>query len=149
MTEISEKAGGQGELELEGLASEAQVQREKKIRELIKEREHEESQQMDAMEFCLKMGDVDAAEYEDTMAWHKGKISTKQAALLRKAGVNLNSVRSKGHASKLIDLYITNQNSQPATPKQRIAMKRAGVPNADNATRGDAKKFFAARNKAA
>lgn len=148
MTKISESGGGQAELELEGLASEAQVQREKKLRELIKEREHEESSMMDAMEFCLKMGDVDAAEYEETMAWHKHKMTTKQAVILKKAGINLNTIRSKGHASKLLDLYFKHQNLQLASPKQRAAMRRAGVPNADQATRADAKKFFAERNAA-
>jgi len=147
MTEISESTGGQAELELEDLASEAQVQREKKLQELIKEREHEESQLMDAMEFCLQMGDVDAADWEPTMAWHKKGLTTKQKAILQKAGVNLNTVRGKGHACKLIDLYLKHENAKPASPKQVAAMKRAGIPNAESATRGDAKQFFAMRNE--
>lgn len=146
MTSISEKAGGQGELELEGLATEAQAQREKKLAEIIKEREHEESKLLDAMEFCRELGDTEAAEFQPKSPWQRKPITDKQRDILKRAGVNPNSVSGKGHAMKVIDAYFKQQNAQPASPKQIAAMKRAGVKDADQATKGEAKAFFAARN---
>lgn len=146
MTEISEKAGGQCELDLEGLASDAQVQREEKIREMIKAREHEESKLIDAVSFCEQLGDPEAAEFEPSKPWQKKPMTSKQEAILKKQGVNLRTVNGKGHAMQLIDALFKHQNAQPATDKQRTAMKRAGIENAENATKGEAKAFFAARN---
>ena len=146
MIKISEKAGGQGELELEGLASDAQLAREERIKEIIQQREHEESKLIDAVTFCEQLGDPEAAAFEPSKPWQKKPLSTKQEAILKKAGVNLRTVNGKGHAMQLIDALFNHQNAQPASPKQRTAMKRAGIENADTATIGDAKEFFARRN---
>lgn len=146
MTAISEKAGGQGELDLEGLASEAQVQREEKIREMIKAREDEESKLIDAMAFCEQLGDPDAGEFTPSKSWQKKPMTSKQEEILKKQGVNLRTVQGKGHAVQIIDALFKKMNAEPATAKQRAAMKRAGVKDADSATRGEAKAFFAARN---
>lgn len=137
--ESQSKGGGQ---DLEELAETAREERENKIRRMIAERAHEESVTIDAMEFCANMGDMEAADWEPTMKWHSQGISTKQAAILKKAGVNMSTVRGKGHASKLIDVYFKYQNNRPATPKQRSYMARMGHPNSENATAKDAKEFF-------
>lgn len=146
MTKISEKAGGQGELELEGLANDAQLAREEKIREMIKEREHEESKLIDAVTFCEQLGNTEAAEFEPSKPWMKKPPTPKQVELLKKEGINLKTVKGKGHAMRIIDAIFTHKNSQPASPKQIAAMKRAGVENAATATIGEAKEFFARRN---
>lgn len=146
MIKISENTGGQGELELEGLANEAQLAREEKIREMIKEREHEESKLIDAVTFCEQLGNTEAAEFEPSKPWMKKPPTPKQVELLKKEGINLKTVKGKGHAMRIIDAIFTHKNSQPASPKQIAAMKRAGVENAATATLGEAKEFFARRN---
>jgi len=147
MTQISEKAGGQGELELESLQSDAQKQREEKIREIIKQREHEESKLIDAMTFCEQLGDTEAAEFQPTKPWQKKPITEKQEAILKRNGVNLRTVNGKGHAMQIINAIYKHHNSKPASQKQITAMKRAGIKDADKATVADAKEFFARRNQ--
>lgn len=144
MIALSEADANQagGGKDLEELAGAAREERENSLRRMIQERAHEKAETIDAMEFCLNMGDVDAADWEPTMKWHKQDITSKQAAVLKRAGVDLSTVRGKGHASKLIDIYFKYQNAKPASPKQRAYMARMGHPNAMEATAKEAREFF-------
>jgi hypothetical protein len=80
------------------------------------------------------------------MAWEERAISEKQLSVLKRAGINPETVHGTGHASKLIGLYFAQQNSQPASEAQKKIMRRMRYPNAESATAEEARKFFARLN---
>lgn len=146
ITKLAEaKAGGerQEELDLEGLASDAQAEREKKLMKQLHEHRHRKGGLIDAAEYCLRMGDTEAAEFEPAMKWEREGISEKQAALLRRYKIDPESAKGKGHASKIIDLIFRNQRITLASEAQRSRMKQMGHPNWETATQADARAFFA------
>jgi hypothetical protein len=148
-----EKQSGGGDqmaLELEGLATEAAGQRHEALRKQLDQARKKKGKLIDAMEWCLQMGQPDLADYEPTMKWESASMTDKQAKLLKRAGVDIATVTGKGHASKLIDVYMRSQKLTLASEGQRRVMRRLGHPNADAATADEARRFFAnLKNKAA
>jgi type I site-specific restriction endonuclease len=144
-------AGGAGQmdLELEGLATEAAHQRHEALRKQLDSARKKKSKLVDAMEWCMAMGQPDLADYEPVMKWEAAPLSEKQAKLLKRAGVDIKTVTGKGHASKLIDLYMKSQKLTLATEGQRRVMRKLGHPNADGATADEARQFFATLKKKA
>lgn len=147
MTEISEKTGGKGELDLQDLESSAKEQREESLRKKIEANQNKQSKLIDAAEWFLNMGDTEDAYWEPTMKWHENKCTDKQRKIIEAAGIDIRSVNGRGHASRIIDVYLKHQNNKPASHKQKWAMRQGGYTgNLAEATQGDARKFFAARS---
>lgn len=130
------KAGGG---DLRELALAARGEREQKLLAELKAKQHRKAKLIDAQEFALANHSLAVAEYSEAMQWESTPKTDSQIKCLKRFGVDPESVRSKGHASALITLAY----SQPATSKQKWVMRRAGWPNADKATKADAKQFFA------
>jgi superfamily II DNA or RNA helicase len=147
MTEAAEKSGGRSEMDLQDLENSAKEQREESLRRKIAENKHNESKFIDAAEWFMNMGDPEDAYWEPTMKWHRQRCTDKQRKIIEKAGIDINSVNGKGHASRIIDVYFQHQNAKPATHKQKWAMRKGGyIGDIDAATQGDARKFFAQRS---
>lgn len=151
ITKIAEErsAGGesQEELDLEGLALDASHQRHEALRRQLENASKKKGKLVDAMEWCLRMGADDVADYEPTMKWESSQVSEKQAKLLKRMRVDLATVTGKGHASKLIDVYMRSQKLTLASEAQRKLMARMGHPCADKATQEQAREFFAKLNQ--
>lgn len=140
----------QCEFDLQGLAGVATHQREETLRKKLEEHRNKKAKTVSAEEFALSHNSLDAAEYEPVMQWESNDITDKQARVLKRAKIDLETVRGRGHASKLIDLIFKDARLQLATPGQQKIMRRMGHPNADVATADEARKFFAGlRNKKA
>ena len=135
-------------LDLLGMASEAQALRERKLRKKIEEHQDKQARTISAAEFALRHKHLDVAEYEPTMAWERQEPSEKQLKYIKQAGIDVATVRGKGHASKLLSIHFGNRPINLASEGQRALMQRMGHPNAANATAGEARTFFAGlRNK--
>jgi len=151
ITKIAEErsAGGesQEELDLEGLALDASHQWHESLRKQLETASKKKGKLVDAMEWCLRMGADEVADYEPTMKWESSEISDKQGKLLKRMGVDLATVTGKGHASKLIDVYMRSQKLTLASEAQRKLMARMGHPGADKATQEQARTFFAQLNQ--
>jgi superfamily II DNA or RNA helicase len=142
---LSDKAGGQEELDLEDLSATVREAREKKLREELEAKAKRQATSVDAMDFCLSVGSLAAAEWTDTMEWHARPPSERQIALIKGAGIDPTSIRSRGHASAVIDLIQSRRTLGLASAKQVRFLRRLGHAAPESATKEDAGRFIAAR----
>jgi superfamily II DNA or RNA helicase len=152
ITELAESGGG--EKDLMALAGEAQAQREEALRKKLEALKNKKAKFISAEEFAVSHHQLEIAEFEPTMRWHSDAVTEAQAKYIEQAGVDVSTVKGKGQASLLLDTIFKERGAQPATQKQKWVMNQAGWRSEDNkrgpwqATQDDARKFFAAKNKA-
>ena len=146
-----EASGGDGE-DLLGLAGEARMAREEALRKKLAQMANRQAKFISAEEFAIRRHQLELAEWQPTMKWHSEPVTEKQKPWLEKAGINLDTVQFKGHASKLLDIIFQEAGREPASHKQKWVLRQAGfrspdgLRGADEATREDARAFFASRN---
>lgn len=140
--EAASAGGGQQDLDLEGLASEAQGDREEKLRKELEEKSKRKGKTIDASAFAMSLGEQLNSEYERTAKWEFMPVSPQQAQALQKNGVDVDSVVDRGHASKLLDLIISRQKLNLATPGQVKYLKVLHHPNPELATFDEASEFI-------
>jgi type I site-specific restriction endonuclease len=136
-----------GQLDLIELVNTATSQREASLRAKLEANKNKQAKVISAEEFAMKYNSLETAEFEPTMAWESAEIAPKQIKYLKQAGISLETVKGKGHASKLLSLYFANRPLKMASHGQRGIMKRMGHPHWENATEAEAKQFFASLNK--
>lgn len=144
--EAAERTSGGGEPEeLDLLETESQCQRirEAKIARILEQSKNREEKLVEFAEVCRAIGADDAIDFQPTFKWQSEAPTPKQIEILEKAGVDPECLNGKGQASRIIDAYFRHADNQPASEKQRQAMRRAGVDGWETATRADAKAFFA------
>lgn len=140
-------------VDLCALASEAAAAREEALRKKLEAMANRKAKYMTAEEFAMRNHKMEIAEFEPTMKWHSDPISEKQKVWVEKAGVNIDTVKSKGQASLILDAYFSSKSKQPASAKQKWAMRQAGwvsqdgMRDADAATQDEARAFFSGRNE--
>ena len=139
----------QCEMDLQKLAGTATEQREESLRKQLAEQSKKRGKTISAEEFALSHHSMETAEFEPSMKWESNEITEKQAKVLTRAKIDLETVRGRGHASRLIDLVLRNQKLVLASPAQQKLMARMGHPMADKATQEEARKFFATMRRAA
>jgi superfamily II DNA or RNA helicase len=148
-----EQEGGGGEQDLQELAGSCRAEREQKLRDKLAAMANRNAKFISAEEFAVKYHNLELAEWQPTMEWHEKEMTPKQKEWVEKAGVNVDTVHGRGQASALLSVYFEKRGQEPATSGQKWVMRKAGFVsadgrrNADNATRDDAKQFFAAKNK--
>lgn len=147
ITELAvEKSKGCDEsesMDLQDLMSETQVKREEGLKAKLEAHKNRKAKFIDASDYAIQQGEFDVAEFQPTMKWESAAITEKQARVLERAKIDVETVRGKGHASKLIDLIFRNQKLQLATPAQRMMMRRMNYQNWETATQAEARQFFA------
>lgn len=120
-------------LDLEGIATEAQAQREKKLQEELAKKAKRQAKTIDAMEFCLSLHVPDLGDEPSTE--HEARsVSSGQREMLEKNGIDVDTVTCWGHASKLADMIILRARQDLATPKQVKWLKKFGHPSPHTAT---------------
>lgn len=146
MTEIIQKAGGwegQATLDLQGVASEASVVRERKLQQELKAKAKRSARTMDAMDFCLSVHAIETADWEDTTSCDAQAPTDKQKSMLEKNAIDLDSIKSRGHASAIIDLMMNRAHMGLATPKQVRFLNQQGQKDSDKWTFEQASIFIA------
>jgi hypothetical protein len=134
-------------LDLEGLASDAQAQREEALRKQLEEHRKKNGKTISAEEFAMQHHSLDVAEYQETMPWESQPVTEKQMKWILRAKIDPATVRSKGHASKILSLYFDKKPLTLASASQRALMGRMGFPNAEHATADQARQFFSDLNR--
>jgi hypothetical protein len=155
MMAICEEAepGGPEEFDLLALEGDVQAQREDALRKRLEAMSKRKAKYISAEEFALRYHQIEIAEFEPVMRWHSDACTTKQIEWLEKAGVDPESVKGKGQASAILDVFFKERGKEPASNKQQWAMHYGGWRSSDGlrgpfqATRDDAKAFFASRNQ--
>lgn len=156
ITEMTQGVGCPTELEGEqldlGKLAQAEMhEREKRLLAKMAEHKDKKAKVISADEFAAARGKFDVAEYEPTMAWESQPVTEKQARYLRQAKIDLDSVRGKGHAMKLLDIHFGERNRtiQLASPKSVAIMRRmpglaasVGVTDFSTVTLRQAGQFF-------
>jgi type I site-specific restriction endonuclease len=134
ITKMAERTGGESELDLQELASETQKQREKALREELAKKAKRKSTAIDAGEFFLSIHQPALLEYEPEMEWETNPVTEGQNKTLEAMGIDLESVKCKGHASKIINRLFERRKLKLATPKQVKWLVRFKHPSPHTAT---------------
>ena len=148
-----EEEGGGGEQDLQEIAGSCRHEREQKLKEKLEAMADREAKFISAEAFAIKYHNIQLAEWQPTMKWHENKITDKQAKVIERAGINIETVNGRGHASAIIGVHFERLGREPATSGQKWVMGQAGWVSADgkrtsrNATREDARAFFSKRNQ--
>lgn len=130
-------------LDLQELAGVATKQREEALRKKLEEQKNKKAKVISAEQFAMSHNSLETAEYTEAMPWESAPVTEKQAKWLKRAHIDISTVRSKGHASRLLSLYFDKKPLTLASTSQQSLMRRMGHPNPDSATAEEARRFFA------
>lgn len=139
------RGGGQQELDLEVLNNAAVAEREETLRKALEAKAKRKARVVDAVEFCLSIHAHAAADYAPTMPSEERPVTDRQAEYLSQCGIDMDSVKCRGHASKIIEAIIARQQLRLATPKQVRLLKQLNHPKPEAATMDEASKYLDAR----
>jgi type I site-specific restriction endonuclease len=128
--------------DLLALVADAKAERENELVKQLDQNARRSSQLLDPVEFALSLHEVDLADWEPTMPWHNQAASAKQLSVLQNLGFDPNAVRSRGHASVLLDRVFMRRNLKLATPKQVAWLRRKKHPHPETASFTEAKAFL-------
>lgn len=101
---------------------------------------------IDPISFCLDVGAVDAANYSPSPAnrWQIEPPTQKQLSAIQKFRISTENIKTKGHASKILDVLMSRAKMNLATPKQVELLRKLGHENPFEATRYEAQVFISA-----
>lgn len=120
----------------------SEEERISKLQEELERKARRKAQKVDAIQFCLSLSQIAAAEYRPELQWEKKAPTEKQANHLARAGFDLSGIKYRGHASKILDLLFTRRTHGLATPKQVIWLRKLGHPTPEEATFKEAGAFL-------
>lgn len=147
ITDLSQSAGGPMEMDLQEVSTEAQKKREDALRKRLEEQSARKPKFISAEDFAIQHDSLAVAEYEPTMPWESEPVTDRQLWHLKRAKVDVATVKGKGHATKLLNILFAGQKLTLASPRQRGYMRKMGYPNADMATADEARRFFSGLNR--
>lgn len=141
ITQVAESAGGETQdlIELQGTA---EAEREDSLRKRLLEQAGKRGKFLSADEWAAQHDQIQIAEYEPTFAWEVKAVSEKQARVLKRAGIDVESVRGAGHASQLITAILGSVNAQLCSEPQRALLRRMGHQSPETATVGEFRKVI-------
>ena len=97
---------------------------------------------VDAIELALNLNASDLAEYEPEFMWESMPMTDKQREVLENNGIDVTTIKSKGHASKVLDLIFKRRDLKLATPKQVRWLAHFNHPDPHLATFQEANEFL-------
>lgn len=154
LAEESAEGNPNGELDLLSLQDSARHAREEALAKKLEKLRDKKALYISVEQFASDHKAIKIAEFEPTMPWHSDPASPAQLKYLEKAGIDVSTIKNKGQASMALDVVFKESGSEPASSKQRWAMNQANWRSKDNlrsawqATKEDARQFFASRNGA-
>lgn len=104
-----------------------QEEREAELAKKLEEAAARAGNVMPADAWAHEVGLETLAHYESVARWELKPASEKQLSYLTKWGVDPDTVRDRGHASKLMDAMIHRFKYKLASAKQIVALKKKGV----------------------
>jgi len=136
---------GQTELDLENVTNSVREQREKKLKAELEAKAKKKARVVNAIDFCLSLNATAAADFEPVEKWEHDRVSESQSDVLEANGIDVESVKCKGHASKIIDLIIDRKRMGLCTPKQMRLLRQLGHPHPDTTTMQAATDYISRR----
>jgi superfamily II DNA or RNA helicase len=142
------------ELDLMVEGKKAELAREETLRKKLEQNKKRQAETMSAEEFALTRGDFGLATYEPTMRWESAAVSEGQAKYLKRAKIDVTTVKGFGHASKLLDVIFHSSKPKLASPNVVNLMRRmrqvsasVGITDFENVTTAQQAKFFSELNQ--
>lgn len=118
---------GDDAMDLLKAEADAKADRERSLAKQLAAEAHRTKAVVDPMAFALSIHDEALMDYEPTMRWEMFPASDKQKMLLRRLGIDPESVRCKGHASKIIDVIFKRRDQKLCTVKQGNVLRKHGI----------------------
>jgi superfamily II DNA or RNA helicase len=144
MSRIIEAAGGQASLDLGAVQEQAEEEREKEVRvahdrELSLQRSLQrqvtkKSKLIDPVSFALDIHSQSLIDYEPTMKWEEKSPTPEQLRTIENYGFSAEIIKSRGHASAIIDTIFSRHKLKLATPKQVSWLIKTKHPNPHTAS---------------
>lgn len=139
------------DLDLIKVAADAKSLREIALKKKLEEHRNKKAKTVSAEDFAVNHGEFGVADYEPAMPWESAKVTDRQAEYLKRAKIDLATVKGFGHASQLLDVYFREvKKPRLAAPKAVALMKRMqhvchniGIHSFENVTAAQAGRFFA------
>lgn len=145
MTKILEDGRRRGMDEVESAAKKALIlERERKLAEEIAAQEGRKAKLMSALEYSVALKDIELGDpsAQVLMPWHAEAPTLKQLALIEKMGIDPAPVKSRGHATALIERLIVRSKNKLASPWQLRLLRRVKHPSPETLTRDEAKLYL-------
>jgi superfamily II DNA or RNA helicase len=133
-TAIDTMEEGGGIPDLLDAGATAQEIREANLRAELEKKAQRKARTVDAMEFAFAVGDPELMDYEPEMSQEQGPASPKQLEALEKFGFDVASIKSRGQASRVLDLIFIRRDRGLASPKQLRLLKRFAHPSPELVT---------------
>lgn len=108
----------------------------------LKECAKRKARTVDAVEFAHALGDDDLATYEPETDDEAKPLTGKQSDALRNAGFDVEALKGKGHASRIMDRIVQRRRDGLATPKQLKWLIKFKHPSPQTATFEEASLFL-------
>ena len=124
-----------GEKDLMKATESVAIDRAEALKQKLALMAKKKSRLVNAMEFFLKQGDLNGAEYEPIAKWQEGDITQGQRNVLISHEIDIASVKDKGHATLLIDAIMARSKAGLASAKQVKYAESLGLSNAINLPR--------------
>lgn len=122
------------------------AEREKRLAEEIYLHSQKKEKFLDPIEYAVALlKGTEISTYEPTYRWEMETITPKQAALIQRFGISPSTIKSKGHASKIIGLIMDRRKLGLASPKQVVYLRKMGHPNPMICSMTDASIFLESR----
>jgi superfamily II DNA or RNA helicase len=100
-----------------------------------------------AVEFFLGQRRMDLVEYEPSQKWELAPPTDAQIETITKAGIDADSVQSRGHAKQMIDMIVARRKKDLATAPQCRYAQFLGHPDPWNLTFTEANRWLDAHAK--
>lgn len=145
MTRMLEDGRRRGMNELESAATKALIlERERKLAEEIAAQQGRKAKLMSALEYSVALKDIELGDpsAQILMPWHAEAPTQKQLALIEKMGIDPLPIKSRGHATALIERLIVRSKNKLASPWQLRLLRRVKHPEPETLTRDEAKEFL-------
>ncbi len=143
MVAMAEEAAAEDlEQDLMDMVTDAKEARERKLAAELDANAQRKSKLIDPIEFALSLHEVDLADWEPTMRWHRDPPSDGQLRALKQFGFDPATVSSKGYASVILDRIFSRRDLKLASPKQLHWLRKTGHPQPDLATFAEAKAWL-------
>lgn len=142
MQALQESKYGQEILDLEDLATETQVSREEKLRAELEKKSKKKGRVLDADAFCSFAHEFKDADYQPVMPSEMRPMLKGQVEIMDKYAIDVDSIKGRDHADKVIHLIQDRMQKGLATPKQLRCLIQFKHPSPHTATLEQATAFL-------
>lgn len=140
---ITAKLGDDGDMQ--EARKQVDADRTRKLRERLIANSRRAASLLDPLELAVTLNEAALAEFVPVMAWQGDPPTAKQLGVLGHFGIDTSAIRTKGHASLLLDRLFMRRKLGLATPKQVRVLRRHGHQRPESVTFKEASEFLNAR----